>query len=214
MEMSSKSNDHTIAIICAIVFLVLTLVIPFAGLVGGFYNQEVTLESLGTTITQKNEYMWDGIEETVVFIFSMTLTVSYNSMAEGSQAGILWNITQLWGLIYLLLTLLGGGAVAFYAFMKMNGDNPNPLLNTGGVILGLIGTVGEWAIITVTIISEDWEALAEVMGGIGGTVTIPQINILLLALFFIGWILLIYGSRRAAQPPSIPTKIEPTVAEY
>ena len=212
--MSSKSTDHTIAIICVIVFLVLTLGIPFTGVVGGFYNQEVSLESLGTTITQKNEFMWDGIDETVVFIFSITITVSYNDLATGSQAGSLWTLTQLWGLVYLLLTLLGGGAVVIYAYLKMNGDTPNPLLNTGGVILGLIGTIGEWAIMTLTIFSEDWEALADSMGAIGGTVTTPQINILLLALFIIGWILLIYGSRRAAQPASIPTKIEPTVAEY
>jgi len=199
--MSSKSNDYVTAVICAIVFLALTLVIPFLGIVGGFYSQTVTLDYLGSTITQQNEYMWDGIEETVDFIISMTITVSYDDMATGSQAGSLWNISGLWGTIYIILTLLGGGAVLIYAFLKMNGDNPNQLLNTGGLLLGLIGTVGEWVILTITIMSEDWELLAAAMGAIGGTVTTPQINILSLSLFIIGWISLIYGSISATKPP-------------
>ncbi len=199
--MSSKSNDYVTAVICAIVFLALTLVIPFLGIVGGFYSQTVTLDYLGSTITQQNEYMWDGIEETVDFIISMTITVSYDDMATGSQAGSLWNISGLWGTIYIILTLLGGGAVLIYAFLKMNGDNPNQLLNTGGLLLGLIGTVGEWVILTITIMSEDWELLAAAMGAIGGTVTTPQINILSLSLFIIGWISLIYGSISSTKPP-------------
>ncbi|MHA2032065.1 MAG: hypothetical protein ACW99Q_22060 [Candidatus Kariarchaeaceae archaeon] len=212
--MSSKRNDHTIGIICAIAFLVLTLGIPFTGLAGGFYSQEVSIESLGITINQKNEYMWDGIEETLEFIFSMTITVSYDTMAADSQAGALWNLLGLWGMIYLLMTIAGGGIVAFYAFSKMNGSNPNPLLNMGGVILGLIGTVGEWVIITITLNAEDWEAMADVMGALGGTVTTPQINLLLLALFVIGWILLIFGSIMAAKPAVLPPKVEPTITDY
>ncbi|MHA2175521.1 MAG: hypothetical protein ACXABI_11885 [Candidatus Hodarchaeales archaeon] len=213
--MSSKSNDHTIGIICAIAFLVLTLGIPFTGLLGGFYSQDVSIDYLGTIIDQKNEYMWDGIEETATFIFiTMTITVSYNQMATGSQAGALWNIADLWGMIYILLTVLGGGMVTFYAFMKMNGDNPNSLLNIGGVMLGLIGTVGEWAIIAITISIEDWDAMADALGVVGGTVTTPQINLLLLALFVTGWILLIFGSIKAAKPAVLPPKIEPTIADY
>jgi len=199
--MSSKRNDHIVAVICVIVFLALTLVIPFLGIVGGLYSQTVTLDYLGSTITQQNEYMWDGIEESVDFIISITVTVSYDDMATGSQAGSLWNISGLWGPIYIILTLLGGGAVLIYAFLKMNGDNPNQLLNIGGLLLGLIGTVGEWVILTITIMSEDWELLADAMGAIGGTVTTPKINILLLGIFIIGWISLIYGSIRATEPP-------------
>lgn len=214
MELSSKNNDHMIGLMCAIGFLIITLGIPFTGILGGFYEQTVTIDYLGSSITQHNEYMWNGIDETVVYIFSITINVGYDSMEEGSQAGILWNILGLWGIVYLLLTVTGGGLVAFYAFAKMNGDTPSHYLNIGGAILGLIGTVGEWTLMSLTLAIEDWEAMADDMGAVGGTVTLPELNILLLALFIIGWILLIYGSRKAAQPGIVPPKAEPTISDY
>ena len=118
MELSGKSNDHMIGLMCAVGFLVLTLGIPFTGILGGFYEQTVTIDYLGSSISQHNECMWDGMDQTVVFIFSMTINVDYDNMEEGSQAGVLWNILGLWGTVYLLLTLIGGGLVAFYAFAK------------------------------------------------------------------------------------------------
>jgi hypothetical protein len=74
--------------------------------------------------------------------------------------------------------------------------------------------VGEWAIIAITISIEDWDAMADALGVVGGTVTTPQINLLLLALFVTGWILLIFGSIKAAKPAVLPPKIEPTIADY
>jgi hypothetical protein len=214
MELSSKNNEHTVGLICATGFLVLTLGIPFTGMLGGFYSQSVSMDFMGTPITQNNEYMWDGIEETAVFIFSMTVTVSYDTMEEGSQAGVLWNLLGLWGMIYLLSTLIGGGLVVFYAFSKMNGSTPKSYLNFGGVLLGLIGTIGEWTLMSLTLAVEDWEAMAAAMGALGGTVTSPSINLIMLASFIVGWILLIYGSRKAAQPAAFSPKKEPTVTDY
>ena len=211
--MSTQSNDHVIGIIFAGIFLLLTLFVPFIGIVGGFYNMDLPYESGGIDINAEADCLWDGIEVTVHFIITASATLDYDDLAEGSQAGALWNLLGLWGFVYLLFTLLGGGAVAIYAFLKMGGGTVNPLLNTGGVALGLIGTVGEWVIMSLAIMSEDWSTTDTGMGIPAGSYT-PQINIILLALFIVGWVCLIYGSMRAAKLAMVSTKEEPTLSEY
>ena len=209
--MSNENTNQLIGLICAICFIVLTLVIPFTGVLGGFFQQTVSLTSLGTTIEQKNEYMWDGIEETALFF---TIKVKYNSMESESQAGALWGLCQVWGIVYLLLTAIGGGLVAFYALGKMSGSEPRSLIGVLGVLSGLVGTIGEWAILLITISVEDWAAMEEALDILDGTITVPQINIIMLALFFVGWILLIFGYVAASKPVTNQSKPETMSYEY
>lgn len=199
MEVSNENKNQLIGLICAICFIVLTLVIPFTGVLGGFFQQKISMNYLGTTIDQNNEYLWDGIEESALFL---TLKVGYDSLEAGSQAGALWGFCQIWGMVYLLLTALGGGIVAFYAFSRMSGSELSSSLGVLGVLSGLIGTMGEWVILFITIGSEDWAAMEDAFGLIGfeATVTIPNMNLLLFSLFIVGWILLIFGYIAASKP--------------
>ncbi|MFX1424692.1 MAG: hypothetical protein ACFFB2_20415 [Promethearchaeota archaeon] len=180
--MSSKSEDQknaVISIVGTVLFAVLTILLPLLKVLGGFLTYSESTEILSQTVKTSVDYYWDKVTGSILGI---SLDYTYNQYVDQGElsAEIIWQIIPLWGLIWLILGIIGVVLVILPAFQKLLDQEP---IRVGkiGLGAGLIATVGEYGLFIIAWVLEDWET------------TTPNINIILLACFVIGWIGLIIG---------------------
>ncbi|MFX0152831.1 MAG: hypothetical protein ACFFAJ_18765 [Candidatus Hodarchaeota archaeon] len=115
-------------------------------------------------------------------VLGISIDFTYDQYVEQGElsAELIWQIIPLWGLVWLVLGIVGAVLLLLPAFQKLQGQKP---IRVGkiGLAIGLIATVGEYGLFIIAWVLEDWET------------TTPNINIILLACFVIGWIGLIIG---------------------
>lgn len=115
-------------------------------------------------------------------LLGLTINFTYDEYVQQGDlsAEIIWRIVPLWGLIWLILGFIGAVLMVLPAFQKLQGQKPIKVAKIG-LIIGLVATVVEYGLFIVAWVLEEWET------------TTPNINIILLGCFIIGWIGLIIG---------------------
>jgi len=161
-----------------VLFAFLTVIVSFLKVLGGFLSWSGTEELLTGTI----DFYWD---EMTVTVFPISIGIGYDdclNIGTESNLEIIWRILPLWGLVFLGLGLIGAVLVAIPPLMKLGNSQPieTPLAKIG-LVTGLIATVVEFSLFLILWLFEDWGEPA------------PNINIILLGCFIIGWIALIIG---------------------
>jgi hypothetical protein len=182
--MATKSDDMTngiVGLVGSLVFAVLTILVPLVKVFGGFLTYSETVEFFEQEITTKIDYYWDVVEGT---LGGLSIEFNYPDYVDQSDlsAEFIWQIIPLWGLLWIILGLLGTVLVAIPAVQKLSGQEPSKIWNFG-VIIGLIGTMVEYGIFIAAWLLEDWAGETQ-----------PEINLILLGCFVIGWIAIIIGA--------------------
>ena len=201
-SLSSENNTNAvIGIIGAGVFFFLTVIVSFLKVLGGFLSWNVTEGLFIGTF----DFYWDKMTVTVLFI---SVGIGYDdfesleSLGIESNLEIIWTILPLWGLVFLGLGFLGAVLVVIPPLMKLGNAQPiEAPLGLIGLIAGLVATGVEYGLFLLLWLLEDWGEQA------------PNINIILLGSFIIGWIALIIGyyfstkiSESSVYSPVTPSK--------
>jgi hypothetical protein len=207
----TKDHPYLIGIAAVLIFWGLVLIVPFTGIIGGFFQQTITIpvtESRETS--QNNEFLWDGVgyspDPNYVMIY-------YEKLDNGSFIGRLWLLCRIWGFIFLIFPLVGSGLIIYYIASEFFERQTSDFFVKLGFNLGLLATIGEWVILFFTIQLEDWSPIIEFAENRGGTANIPNLNLILFSLSVIGWIVFIYGYKTILNP-EIKNRYKPSEAKY
>ncbi len=214
-KLPSFSEDHPylIGTITVIVFLVLALFIPFTGIIGGFFQTTVTTPLPGSgEYTRETDYFWDGVGDTHGS-FAHYIRINYEKLDDGSLTGRLWLLCHIWGYIFILFPLLGSGLIIYYIVAGRTDREPNPFIINLGFRFGMLATIGEWIILFITFLLEDWTSLPRIARRAGVPAIMPSLNVTLFSLSVIGWIVFIYGYKTISNP-KIKQRYKPSEAKY
>ncbi len=187
MHMKTKDSDTDINLIYGIVgisvFAILTIIIPFLKILGGFIQISADL-GFGTTL--KFNFNWDNIlVRQSAFGITETTSGAYTDLT--SDIEIIWNLISIWGIIWLITGFLGVVLVLIHPIKKLkNIESTNKSLSVIGLIATLIATVVEYGLFLLAFLLEDWETITS-------GVPPPKLNIIILGCFVIGWIALVIG---------------------
>lgn len=186
MRTGLDRNENDIAGIIRIgVFFLLTILIPFLKIGGGFLWGEISTTDFSLSI----DLFWDrmtGLSNSVPFNsdYRAFNNPVFDSIGVEEGFSFVWLIIPLWGPIWLTLGILGTGLLLISPTMNIRNKEPIKFpLGKIGLIIGLIGTVVQYSLFLLVLILEDWGEFA------------PHINLLILSCFIIGWISLINGYR-------------------
>ncbi len=188
MEKKDSSTDTNLiyGIVGISVFAILTIIIPFLKILGGFIQISA---DLGFGSTLKFDFYWDVVSmKSSTWGFTQTTTAAYTDFtSEFTDLEIIWNLIPLWGIIGLVIGLLGVVLVLIHPMKKLrNIESTNTSLSVIGLIAGLIATGVEYGLFILLFFLEDWETLLN-------ETSPPELNIILLVCFVIGWIALVVG---------------------
>lgn len=168
-------------IIGSLIFVVSTVLMPLGRIFGGFLTYSKTTQTSEGTITNSINYYWDIIKVSHPEVSVPDLNyLDYIDQVD-LTAEIIWRLIPLWGLLWIILGIIGAVLVVIPAVQKILGQEPSKIWKIG-VIVGLIGTMIEYGLFIAAIFLEDWEE--------GATLSI---NIFLLGFFLVGWIAIIIG---------------------
>jgi len=176
---SENQKNAIISIVGTFIFAVLTILLPLLKVFGGFLTYSASADFLGQQITSKFDYFWDQVTGSLM---GLSINFTYDEYVQQGDlsAEFIWQIIPIWGLIWIILGLIGAVLVLLPAFQKFQGQKPIEVAKIG-LVIGLIATIVEYGLFIVALILEEWET------------TTPNINIILLGCFVIGWIGLIVG---------------------
>ncbi|MFX0063638.1 MAG: hypothetical protein ACFFC7_15820 [Candidatus Hermodarchaeota archaeon] len=165
---------NLLAIICAIVFGIITVLLPLLNLFGFILLGGFLQYSSPSGVTN---FFWFGLRSPTGII------MPFNSMFPKFQPEILWTILPLWGIASIILAIIGTIGILVPAFSKIIGKEPtNFRMAKFGLIAGLFGTIIQWLLFLIgwLLIGELWSS-------------ITNLNILLLGAYLIAWFALFIG---------------------
>ncbi|MHA1228848.1 MAG: hypothetical protein ACTSPV_19155 [Candidatus Hodarchaeales archaeon] len=177
-ELENQKNA-IISIVGTVIFSVLTILVPLLKVLGGFLIYSETSELFGQQITTKVDYFWDQITGSVM---GLSLNLTYDQLVQQGDSAVelIWQIIPIWGLIWIVLGVIGAILVGITAFQKLQGQKQIGVAKIG-LVIGLVATLGEYGLFFLALALEKWDS------------TTPNINIILLGCFVIGWVGLILG---------------------
>ena len=175
--MADNNVNNIIGIIGTAVFAVLAIIVPFLKILGGFMQKSITF-----IIDISYDWHWDVFTTSTA---GVSVDVAYADLPGGSDFEFIWGILPIWGLAWLGLGLIGAILVLVPPLMKLgNMEPPGAPLGLIGLLAGLIATVVEYGLFLILFLLEDWDATFGIT---------PDLNIILLGCFVIGWVGLIVG---------------------
>ncbi len=190
LETKATSNKKaTNALLGVGVFVFLTILIPFFKLGGGFLTYSSYDELSGSTGTI--DFFWDEMSVSVSFI---EVGFSYSDFSStfgfASNVQFVWDLLPIWGFLFLILGILGAVLVAITPLQQLGGSQPSESsYGRNGLIVALIGTGVEYSLFLILWAFEDWG-------------TRPDLNLIILGCFILGWIALSWGHSAAAAIPT------------
>ncbi|MHA2365288.1 MAG: hypothetical protein ACXAC7_15120 [Candidatus Hodarchaeales archaeon] len=193
---NTKNKRYSIySIIGVIIFLFLTLILPFFELLGGFliyFSEEVIYEYLGENPYEVETFLyfkWIPFEEADFNYYWDHVTLENNddliysdfSIKENfdSNITILWKFIPIWGIIWIFGIIIGSILVTINPFRLLLNKSPLPYpLALYGFFLGFLASFVEFHIFILLWFFENW--------GEGR----PSINVILYISYIIGWLTL------------------------
>jgi hypothetical protein len=193
--MASKSDDvrnGLVSIVCSLVFVVLTVLVPFLRVIGGFLKYSTTIPYQGQDELWTMDFHWNNVIWGWLGLFNEYTYPDWLELKvqrdEALSLEVIWQIIPFWGFVWIALGVLGAVLVVIPAVQKIFGQQSSKIWIIG-IVLGFIGTIVEYGLFIVLWLLEDWK---EPSG--------PEINLLLLGCFIIGWVAFIIGAFFVRKP--------------
>ena len=169
------------SLIGAGIFALLTVIIPVMKIAGGFLTWSEYDPELGYSSTI--DFFWDEIVVGTMVFFKVG--VSYSDMttvSEDINYEVIWKIIPIWGIIYIVIGICGAILIAYPGIQVLWGSSKSDKpVSLYGLFAGLVGTGVEYLLFIFLWQFENWGSSK------------PDLNVIILICFIIGWIVLLWG---------------------
>ncbi len=164
-----EQKNTIIGIMGSIFFVFLTILVPLFRIFGGFLTYSSSSIS--------GEWYWNEVSISGMISREMSYP---EYVAQNDELSGLWLTIGDWGLFWIVLGFFGAFCIILPSIRKFP-EKPiiGVIVPTIGLITGLLATVVEFGLFFLVLNEEDWGA------------TTPDLNLVLLACFILGWIVFI-----------------------